>query len=79
MILRNEGGIDRVVRVLAGLGLGLTAWVAWPGALSILLLLVGGVALVTGLAGWCPAYGGLGISTCRTSARHRGDAHRRAA
>ncbi|HMO49175.1 MAG TPA: DUF2892 domain-containing protein [Rubrivivax sp.] len=56
----NEGTIDRVLRVLAGLiliALTLTgtigAW-GWIGVLPI----------VTGLAGWCPAYSLLGIKTC---------------
>jgi hypothetical protein len=58
---RNEGTIDRAVRVGAGLGLiglhvsgVLGAW-AW----------IGLVPLLTGLAGTCPLYSIFGISTCR--------------
>jgi len=57
---RNEGTIDRAVRVIAGLGIlslvfvgPQTPW-AWLGI----------VPLVTGLVGVCPAYSLLGIRTC---------------
>ena len=60
---KNEHTVERVLRVLVGLGLlGLvffgpkTAW-GWIGILP----------LVTGLAGSCPAYTLFGISTCRRS------------
>lgn len=58
---RNIGGIDRVLRIILGLALisqvfvGLeTPW-GWLGM----------VPLLTALAGWCPPYAMLGISTCR--------------
>lgn len=57
---KNEGTIDRALRVVLGLGvLSLvfvgpqTAW-GW----------VGLVPVVTGLAGFCPLYSILGINTC---------------
>lgn len=60
---KNEHTVERVLRVLVGLGLlGLvffgpkTAW-GWIGILP----------LVTGLVGSCPAYTLFGISTCRRS------------
>ena len=60
MSLKNEGTIDRALRVILGLVvLSLvfvgpqTAW-GW----------VGLVPLVTGLVGFCPLYSVLGISTC---------------
>jgi hypothetical protein len=56
----NEGGLDRVLRVLAGVVLlGLTlggvvgAW-GWIGIVPIL----------TGAVGYCPVYSVLGINTC---------------
>jgi hypothetical protein len=58
----NVGGIDRVLRILAGLAL-----------LSLIILLdgpyrwlglIGIVPLVTGLARWCPLYPLMGLSTC---------------
>ena len=56
----NEGGIDRMVRIVAGLvllGLMATGTIGWWGWLGI-------VPLVTGLNGWCPAYTLLGMNTC---------------
>ncbi|MBF9045548.1 DUF2892 domain-containing protein [Rhodobacterales bacterium LSUCC0031] len=57
---RNEGMIDRALRVVLGLGLlalvffgPQTPW-GW----------IGLVPLVTGLVGFCPLYRLLGINTC---------------
>ncbi len=61
--MKNVGGIDRGLRIVAGLvliGLAATgtlgAW-AWIGVLP----------LATGLIGWCPAYLPFGIKTCSVS------------
>lgn len=61
----NEGVVDRVVRVLAGLVIlslvfigPKTPW-AWLGLVPIL----------TGLAGFCPAYALLGLNTCGVTKR----------
>ena len=56
----NEGGIDRIVRILAGLvliGLAYTGTVGMWGYIGL-------VPLATGLIGWCPAYTLLGLNTC---------------
>ena len=59
----NVGGVDRGLRIVAGLAL-----------LSLLVLLegnarwwglVGLVPLATGMLAWCPAYPLFGIRTCR--------------
>ena len=56
----NEGGLDRMLRILVGLVLvaltlsgtiGVWGW-------------IGVVPIVTGTLGWCPAYTLLGINTC---------------
>ena len=59
----NVGGIDRMLRILVGLGLivatllhYLSAW-GWLGV----------VPLATGLVGWCPAYLPFGINSCNTN------------
>jgi O-antigen ligase len=57
---KNVGGIDRTIRVVAGLvliALAATGTVGWWGWLGIVLL-------ATGLIGWCPPYSMLGINTC---------------
>ena len=56
----NEGGIDRMVRIVAGLVLlGLMAM----GVIGVWGWL-GIVPLATGLIGWCPAYALLGMNSC---------------
>jgi hypothetical protein len=57
----NEGSIDRVVRIVAGLVLISLVFIGpqspwgWIGVLP----------LATGLIGWCPAYTLFGIDTCK--------------
>ena len=61
---KNVGTIDRVIRIIVGIAL-LAAFalnmVTAP--LSYLVLLIGIIALVTGVVGTCPAYSVLGINT----------------
>lgn len=59
---KNIGTIDRVLRIVVGLGLigatlagYLPEW-GW----------VGVVPLGTALIGWCPAYVPFGVKTCKT-------------
>ncbi len=57
---KNVGGIDKVLRIVAGLvllGLAATGTVGAWGYIGI-------VPLATGLLGWCPAYTLFGIKTC---------------
>jgi len=61
---KNVGTIDRVVRIIVGIALlaGFALnMVAAP--LSYLVVLIGLIALVTGLIGTCPAYSLIGITT----------------
>jgi hypothetical protein len=64
----NVGGIDRVLRIAAGVALLALVFVLDGGARW--LGLVGLVPLATGLAGYCPAYALFGLSTCPTQAKH---------
>lgn len=60
MMTTNVGGIDRVLRIVAGvvlLALGAFGPLGWWG-------LVGLVPLGTALVGFCPVYPLLGINTC---------------
>lgn len=57
---KNEGTIDRVLRILLGLALLSIVFVG-P---QTLWGLVGLVPLATGLIGNCPLYSILGINTC---------------
>lgn len=58
---RNIGDIERVMRVVVGLGILSLVFVG-PQTLWGLL---GIVPVLTGLTGWCPPYSLLGINTCR--------------
>jgi hypothetical protein len=57
----NVGGIDKILRIVAGLAL-----VAWALMGGPVWAWVGVVFLATGLIGWCPVYPLLGMSTCPT-------------
>lgn len=58
----NVGGIDRILRILAGLAL-----VVWAALLSgPVWAWIGIVLLATGLIGWCPAYLPFGIKSCKS-------------
>ena len=60
-MVKNIGGMERILRVVGGLvlvGLAATQTVGWWGWLGL-------VPLATGLMGWCPPYSLLGINTCR--------------
>ena len=58
--MANVGGIDKIVRIVAGAGLiGATA----AGLLPVWGY-IGVVPLATGLMGWCPAYTLFGMNTC---------------
>ena len=58
----NVGNIDRIARIVIGLILlSLPLWLDSPWRW---LGLIGIVLLITGLAGRCPAYYLLGLSTC---------------
>ncbi len=59
---KNVGGIDRAVRLIAGLaiaGAGLYYQSLWG--------LIGAVLIATAVMGWCPPYAMLGINTCKKS------------
>lgn len=56
----NEGGLDRVLRVIVGLGVLSLAFVGPHTAWGYLGL----IPLVTGVVGFCPLYAILGVNTC---------------
>lgn len=64
-MLKNVGGLDRVLRVVVGLALIVMAVAGTIGVWGW----IGVVPLVTGLAGRCPAYRLLGMNTCPMSAK----------
>ncbi len=60
----NESGIDRILRVIVGVALlALYFSGAVAGAWGIVLVVVGAIALLTGIVGFCPLYALLKIQT----------------
>ncbi|NMC81198.1 MAG: DUF2892 domain-containing protein [Chloroflexi bacterium] len=60
----NESGIDRILRVIVGAALlALYFSGAVAGAWGIVLVVVGAIALLTGIVGFCPLYALLKIQT----------------
>jgi len=55
----NVGGIDRVLRITAGLGL-----IGWAVMGGPVWAWIGVVPLATGSIGLCPLYSLLGMNTC---------------
>lgn len=69
----NLGNLERGIRIVLGAVLVAAGYLAdLPMAAVILTYLVGAVALVTGVAGFCPAWKLLGINTCGTKAPAKG-------
>lgn len=64
MIKKNEGKVDRIIRILTGAAI---LSLAFTGPQSPWAYL-GIVPLATGLIGWCPLYAILGISSCKAGA-----------
>ena len=62
-ITANVGGLDKKLRIAAGIGIIATGAVfkSWWGAAGI-------IPITTALINWCPAYLPLGISTCKVDA-----------
>ena len=56
---KNVGGIDRLIRILAGVVLILWAVLGGP-----IWAWIGVLPLATGALSWCPAYSLVGIKTC---------------
>ncbi|PPB81725.1 Protein of unknown function (DUF2892) [Albidovulum inexpectatum] len=64
MFKHNVGTTDRIIRIVVGLAL-IAWWYFSPGmGLRWLPLVLGIIALATGLLSTCPLYSILGINTC---------------
>lgn len=59
------GGADRIIRILVA---GVLAYLYFSGTvtgtLGIVLLVLGGVFVLTSLVGFCPLYTLVGLNTC---------------
>ncbi len=60
----NESGVDRLIRVVLGIALiALNFAGVVTGSWGIVLLVLGGIALITGIVGFCPLYAILKLRT----------------
>jgi Inner membrane protein YgaP-like, transmembrane domain len=65
----NVGGVDKAIRMILGIALLAAAFFqVATGTWALAAYVVGGVALVTGVFGFCPAWAIFGVNTC--SAKH---------
>lgn len=61
---RNEGGIDRALRIIFGLALLVLGIFAIKSvALIVVFIVIGAILTITGLTGFCLLYVPLGINT----------------
>jgi Inner membrane protein YgaP-like, transmembrane domain len=65
MFKTNIGGVERVIRVIAGAGIVSMAFIGPHSPWAYLGL----VPLLTGLVGWCPPYAIFGVNTCSSCRR----------
>jgi len=64
----NVGGIERPIRIVAGIALlGVGAFAGLPVEGTAVALVFGTVALVTGAIGYCPLWTIFGLNTCPTA------------
>lgn len=64
---KNVGGLDKILRIVAGVVLLCLVFVLKTGDSLWLWGLIGIVPLATGLMGYCPLYTLLGVNTCPRS------------
>jgi hypothetical protein len=64
MMKTNESMIDRVIRIVLGVGLLALGWTGTvTGVLGEIFKYLGVIPLLTGIIGWCPIYSLLRIRT----------------
>ena len=63
---KNIGSTDRIIRVLVALVIGVLYFMnVISGTIGIVLVALGGIFLLTSIAGICPLYMPFGIRTCK--------------
>lgn len=64
-MIKNEGTVDRIIRAIVGIAALVGAVAVGMGTVGgIVLLVVGGIMVVTAAVGFCPLYRVFGINTC---------------
>lgn len=63
---KNMGSADRIIRVLVAAFFAVLFFTGTvTGVLGIVLMIFGGVLILTSMVGFCPLYAPFRISTCR--------------
>lgn len=63
---KNMGSTDRVIRVILAIAFALLYFTGTvSGTIGLVLLILGGVFLLTSVVSFCPLYAPFGISTCK--------------
>jgi hypothetical protein len=69
----NVGGVERPIRIVVGvIALGIGAFAGLPPVGTGVALVVGTIALVTGVFGFCPLWTVFGINTCPVTPGKKG-------
>lgn len=62
----NMGGADRIVRVIVAIVIAVLYFThIIDGTLGLILLILGGVFVLTSLVSFCPLYTLFGVNTCK--------------
>ena len=62
---KNMGAADRIIRIVAAIAFAVLYFTGTvTGTWGIVLLVLGGVFVLTSLVGTCPLYSLLGLNTC---------------
>ena len=61
---KNEGSLDRGLRIVLGVAIAAFGIMTQSGIALIAAVLVAAVLAATALMGWCPIYSVLGLKTC---------------
>ena len=59
----NMGTADRIIRLIVGIVMLVVAFMAVSGIAQIILWVIGGILVLTGLIGFCPLYALFHMST----------------
>ncbi len=63
---KNMGGVDRTIRIIVALLIGVLTFAGvLHGTLAIILLVLAAVFLLTSFVSFCPLYSLIGINTCK--------------
>ena len=66
MFSQNESALDRVIRLVIGVGLGILVFTSLTGVWQIIAAVVAAIMLLTAAVGFCPLYALFHISTKST-------------